>query len=82
MNQREDFDNYYLREMNEEYEESEEEITEIQENNSTNNKDIKIEKKNKFKRPISKRLTTSRKRYNIYRMDFKMKVVEEVNKLI
>ena len=82
MNQFQEFEDYYMRQMNESSEAPNEEIIESQENNSINNEDKKIEKKITFKKPISKRLIASHKKYNIYPMATKKEVIEEVNNFI
>ena len=82
MTQLEEFDDYFMRQMNEYSEEPNEEIKVSQENNSINNEDKITENKITFKRPISKRLIASHKRYHIYTMATKKKVIEEVNNFI
>jgi hypothetical protein len=82
MTQFEDFDDYYMHQMNECSEEPNEEIMDCQENNSIKDEDKKEERKINIKKPISKRLIASKKRYHIYPIWYKKEVLEDVNNFI
>jgi hypothetical protein len=88
MNTNEEFDNYYLHQINEEEsqinldEEEDIEISEEKENNIINKEEPKTEKKSRINDSTSKRLRSLPKRYRIYTLDYKKQIIEEVNIII
>jgi hypothetical protein len=86
MNQLEEFKIYYLNQQKEEendiflQEQKEQVIYEEEENQLINSKQEEITKKINAKKSISKRLSSLPKKYKTYKMDYKKKIVMEVNK--
>ena len=91
MDQLEEFEMYYLLQKEEEknicinlVEQNEELINEEKEkeNKVINSEQEEIKKKNKLKESTSKRLSSLTKNYCTYKIDYKKKIVMEVNKLL
>jgi hypothetical protein len=86
MNQLEEFKIYYLNQEKVEkndiflQEQSEQVIYEEEENNLFNREQEEIKKKINAKKSTSKRLASLPKKYQTYKMDYKKKIVMEVNK--
>ena len=87
MNQLQELQIYYLQLEKEEKEHiifkpKDEEIYEEEKSNEINSEQNEKERKIKAKKATIKRLNSLPKRYNTYPLDFKKKLVMEVNKLI
>jgi hypothetical protein len=83
MNPLEEFNNYYLQQLNEYSEDLKySEIVEKKEERKANVEieDIKNSKIKDLNSATSKRLRTLPKRYQIYTVEYKKKILEEVNK--
>ena len=82
MNQIEEFNNYYLQQWEEYSEESEyEELIEKEEEKiNISVEESKIKKIKNLNSATSKRLSVLPKRYQIYTLEYKKKILEEVNK--
>ena len=86
MEQIEEFNHYYIQKTKEEEnpmtfkEQNEKEFNEKPENNIINEEEPqKIVKKSKLRKTSSKRLHSSPKQYQTYKMDYKKKIIEEVS---
>ena len=80
MNSLEEFNNYYIQQSKEYSDESEyEDFNKEEEKTNVNKEDIEIKIMDSA---TSKRLRVLPKRYRIYNIEFKKKILEEVNKYI
>ena len=85
MNQLQEFQIYYLQLEKEEkehicFKSKDEEIYEEEKSNEINSEQNEIERKIQAKKATIKRLNSLPKKYNTYPLDFKKKLVTEVNK--
>ncbi len=85
MNQLQEFQIYYLQPEKEEkehifFKSKDEEIYEEEKSNEINSEQNEIERKIQAKKATIKRLNSLPKKYNTYPLDFKKKLVTEVNK--
>ena len=88
MNQiEEEFNHYYLQQSNgyseePQYEENYKEEEEIEDNIINNENNESNERKARINLPTSRRLKVLPKRYHIYTLDYKKKVIKDVNKYL